>query len=331
MANTDNKIFEICDKLESEFDEINELISAVEVMSDYKLYNHYLRRLKKIEKISVKYKEFKLLIRDIKDLEDILKNEASADYANEMSNLLEKKEALLNEIKKLFEDNLEEKEETVSIEINSKTDIEFAEVLKSVILKYIETSEYNLQEESVQKNTILLKILGDNIYKKLAIFSGKIKRILRGVESFATVVVLKTQQESILIREEDLIIQTSKSGGAGGQHINKTESAVKIIHVPTGIVAECQDERSQTKNKEKAMLDLENKINKYIHEKEKNNIKKQRDLLKNKIFGTTPELVFDYDRNKVFAANKKEYKLSDILEGDLESLINGQNNEYEEL
>ena len=170
-----------------------------------------------------------------------------------------------------------------------------------------------------------MKIKGKSVYALLKIFSGKAKKVLRGVETFANIVVLKTEEVETDIREEDLIIQTSRSGGAGGQHINKTESAVKIIHVPTGLFAECQDERSQGKNKEKAMQALQKKIEQRVLENQQKNIKNQRKEIRNKLFSATAELVIDFDANKVLLnSNKSEYKLKEIISGNLDLIINNQ-------
>lgn len=102
---------------------------------------------------------------------------------------------------------------------------------------------------------------------------------------------------------------------------------MKIIHLPTGISAECQDERSQGKNKEKAMHALLEKITQKQQEKQQKNIKNQRNKLKNKIFSNTPEMVFDFDLNKVYVNKfKSEYKIKDVLAGNLLSIINNKIN-----
>ena len=135
------------------------------------------------------------------------------------------------------------------------------------------------------------------------------------------VVVLLDSEKEIELREEDIAIEISKSSGAGGQHINKTESAVKLIHLPTGITAECQDERSQGKNKEKAMTALKEKILQKSKENRENNIKNQRNSLKTAIFADTPVLIFDFDRNRVVDnRTKKNYNLKEILAGNINNI-----------
>ena len=320
MNSADYRFYEIFEKLEMEADEINQLVSAVEIMSDHKLYNHYLKKLKKIEKIANKFKEYKKYESDLLVLREMVENEPDALVDQEINQLAEKRVSLFEELKSIYASNLKKDQELAIVEIDSKEDQEFVEQIKNMIRSFAESKSYEIEHDD---SKMLLK--GEGAFESICLFSGKVKKIERGVETFATIVVLKSEDQVIEIREEDLEIQTSRSGGAGGQHINKTESAVKIIHLPTGISAECQDERSQTKNKEKAMNALREKIAQKQQEKEQKNIKNQRSDLKNKIFSQTPEIIFDFDLNKIiFTSSKDEYKLKDVLKGDLDLIINNQ-------
>ena len=326
MNCVNDKFYDIFDEIESEFDEISELVQAVEVMSDHKLYIHYIKRLKNIEEIAKKYKKYKQLDSDLQVLEDLC-SENLEDTKNEIEDLRKQKEELLRGLKSLYLATKSKENEQVEIEISSKDDLEMVAILKGVFSAFADREGFECCEQERSEDSVKIKICGENIYSYLKTFSGKIKRVYRGVDSFASVVVLKTEDEDISLKEEDLEIQTSRSGGAGGQHINKTESAVKIIHTPTGLFAECQDERSQNKNKEKAMIALQRKLEQYVQEKQKKNIKNQRNEIKNKIFATTAEMVFDFDANKVLLnSNKTEYKLKEILSGDLSQIINNQVN-----
>lgn len=323
MNSVDSRFYNIFDEIEREADEINQLISAVEIMSDHKLYNHYLKKLKKIEKIANKYKEYKKISFDLSELEELVLLEHDGQMDQELNDLKSRQVLLFEELKSEYAQGLKMNEEMAIIEIDSKEDLDFVKQIQDMIIEYAKMQDFLTETETEKNDSIKLK--GEGVFEKLSTFSGKIKKIERGVESFATIVVLKSEEQEIEIREEDLEIQTSRSGGAGGQHINKTESAVKIIHKPTGISAECQDERSQTKNKEKAMQALVEKITQKQQEKHDKNIKNQRNGLKNKIFSTTPEIVFDFDLNKIiFTASKAEYKLKEILKGNLDLIINNQ-------
>ena len=118
---------------------------------------------------------------------------------------------------------------------------------------------------------------------------------------------------------EDVEIETLKSGGAGGQHINKTESAIRLVHKPTGLSVVCQDERSQLMNKKRAFENLERKIKLKIDQESKNDIIFQRKNIKNALFSSTSALTFNFDKNNVFCnKTKKYYDLKEILKGNLQ-------------
>lgn len=322
MESEKSKFCEIFDKIESEFDEINQIVCHVEIMSDHKLYSHYLAKMKKLETIAGKNKQYKKLIEDINELKTM---DGGGELNSEIIELNEQAEKLLSEMKQTYHDSKTKENEQAILEINSKEDNEFVGLLFEIFEKYSNDNNYVFECIEKKDDSAKIKIKGESVYENLSCFSGKIKKIFRGVETFAIIVVLKTEEESFELMEDDLIIQTSKSSGAGGQHINKTESAVKIIHVPTGIFAECQDERSQLKNKERAMEILKKKITQKLAEKSEKDIKNQRKEQNNVIFGSSPTVTFDFDTNK-FILNKEklECKLNKILDGDLDLIINNK-------
>ncbi len=324
MINIDEKFQEKFDSITAEYDELNELVSSVEIMSDHKLFMFYQSKLKKIEEIAKKIKQLKCFEDDYQTLFE-LKVQGEDGVTHEIEEVEKNRDNLTNEIKELLAKQKESQEEKISIEITSKEDFEFCDILAGLFEQFSNNKGFIFESLENVEGSKKLSVSGEGVFEVFNIFSGKNKRVDKGTETTCLVVVLKETNERIDIDEKDLIIQTSKSSGAGGQHINKTESAVKITHVPTGIFAECQDERSQGKNKEKAMQALVKKITQMQNEKAKKSEKNQRNELKNKIFGSTPAIIFDYDANKVFVtANKTEYKLKEILSGELGLIINNR-------
>lgn len=324
MDNVNDKFYKIFESKLSEFEELEEIVSTIEVMSDHKLYSHYIKKMKELEPFAFGFKRIKEIDFELDEFENLADD---SSFLVEAQAMKKEKEHLLNELKRKLACSRSLKDEKVLIEISSKTTTDFVSEIGDVFIKYLNDLGVDIIENKNSGETLTILCKGENVYKNLKIFSGKIKKVLRGNESFASVVVLLQDEEDLVISEDDLIIQTSKSGGAGGQHINKTESAVKIIHVPTGIFAECQDERSQLKNKEKAMTALIQKITQKTKEKNEKLIKKQRDELKNKIFASTPSFIFDYDLNEVLCVSDKlKYRLKDIIQGDLSLIINNQVN-----
>ena len=229
---------------------------------------------------------------------------------------------LFENVKKIyFEQGTKEVQKT-KIEISQKVgDNQLVCDIKNLIFEFVKLNEFEIEILNETDSQISLFVVGENSYEILKALNGTIRKIQNTNESTALIVVLLDGEKEIELREEDIAIEISKSSGAGGQHINKTESAVKLIHLPTGITAECQDERSQGKNKEKAMAALKEKILQKSKENREKNIKNQRNSLKTAIFADTPVLVFDFDRNKVVDnRTKKNYILKEILSGNINNI-----------
>ena len=330
MSNMESGFIGIFEEIVREFDELGSLISAVEIMSDAKLYNHYLKKYKALEPVALLVKKSDALKTDVQDYKLMLETEADPEQKaliqNQIIETEEQIEKLILEAKEQFGKNKLLERQNVSIEITTKNDNEFVQFIKELILDFLKQHKADIEIKKDETSSVSIDAEGNGIYEILKLISGKAKKIQFGDEGIANIVVLKNIECNNEINENDLMIQTTRSSGAGGQHINKTDSAVRVTHIPTGIVAECQEERSQTQNKEKAIERLKEKIAQINQEKCKKNEENQRNSLKTKLFGNTPSVIFDFDENKVFeTAHKLEYKLKDIIGGKLDIIFNDIN------
>ena len=188
---------------------------------------------------------------------------------------------------------------------------------------------------------IISRVIGHGAYSKLKFESGahRVQRVPetesqgRVHTSACTVAVLPelSEVEAIEVNTGDLRIDTFRASGAGGQHVNKTDSAIRITHLPTGIVVECQDERSQHKNKARAMSLLQTKLLTIEQEKQQSEQASQRKSLVGSGDRSERIRTYNYPQGRVtdHRINLTLYKLPEIMEGDLESVIQPLINEYQ--
>lgn len=324
MDSVNQKFYDIFTALEAEYDELSGFIESVEVMSDNKLFKHYLSKRKKIEDIVLGFKKYKALTQNQADLIELAKLETGENLKHEISTQIEsletETEALFNEIKAGYLKNKNTTKQKVKVEINSKDSIE---IVESVIKNFLEKKEAKIEIQKQTENSLILNAFGEDIYDGLMVLCGNLKIIQNAKAEEVKVVVLNEQIYETEINLEDIEIKTSKSSGAGGQHINKTESAVRLVHLPTGISVECQDDRSQTKNKERALELLKEKISQKLKENNEKYIKNQRNNIKNAIFSNSISIIFDYDKHIVTVNRlRKEYDLKQIEQGELDLILN---------
>ncbi len=269
---------------EKRYEEISEKLSDPDIISDQEQYRKLMKEHKSLSPLVEKFREYKKAVSDLEEAKEMLEESGTDKELKEMAQLQynESKEliaSLTDELKIMLLPKDPNDDRSVIIEIRAGAGGEeaalFANSLFRMYTMYAQTQGWKF--EIVNSNPtelggfkeISFSIDGDGAYARLKYESG-VHRVQRVPETEAqgriqtstvTVAVLPEMEAvDVEINPADLEYQTYRSSGAGGQHINKTESAIRIIHKPTGTVVECQEERSQYKNKDKAMKMLYSKL-----------------------------------------------------------------------
>ena len=268
---------------EEKYIDIENELAKPDIFSNQEEYTRLMKEYKNLTPIIEKFREYKKVERDMNDAREMLNEQLDADMremvSEEFKTCQKDLDMLLDELKILLLPRDPNDDKNVIVEIRAGAGGEeaalFAAVLYRMYSMYAEsvgfkTSVMNANETELGGyREISFVIEGDGAYSRFKFESG-VHRVQRVPEtesqgriqtSTATVAVLpEVEDVEIEINPADLVFESCKSSGAGGQHINKTESAVRLTHKPTGIVIECQEERSQFKNKDKALKMLRAKL-----------------------------------------------------------------------
>ncbi len=335
------------DKLKKEHEKISAELSSPDAIKDMERYQQLARRFAFLEKILNLDKLRTGYIEEKGHLKKVVSNPKEEEEfkkiaKEELAQLEEKIQSTEEEIEnKLFES--EEPQRDVIIEIRAAAGGEesalFAAALLKMYQKYIEKSgwKFEMLDSSPTElggyKEVIFSASGEGTYSHLKFESG-VHRVQRVPDTEAsgrihtstvTVAVMAEPKEiEINLRPEDLEIITCRASGAGGQHVNKTESAVRITHLPTGIVATCQDERSQGKNKEKAMRVLKARILEKMESEQSAKVTNARRVQIGT--GERSEKIRTYNfperRLTDHRINFTIYQLDKILEGELDEIVN---------
>lgn len=347
-ASITNKLESLCDRHE----EIAGLLAEPDVMGDQNQFRKLSVEYSQLEPVVQTFTEFKQLLDDLEMAEELLSDPEMKEMAQEeMKEVKPKLKALELKLQKLLLPKDANDDSNVYLEVRAGTGGDeasiFAGDLFRMYSRYAENQGWRVEVVNTNEGEhggykeVVAKILGTSVYSLLKFESG-VHRVQRVPEtesqgrvhtSAATVAIMPeiADVEKIEINMGDVRVDTFRASGAGGQHVNKTDSAVRLTHLPTGTVVECQEGRSQHKNKAQALSLLQSRI---MQAKVEKQAAEQSEERKNLVgSGDRSERIrtYNYPQGRVtdHRINLTLYKLGEIMEGNLKHIIEPLINEYQ--
>jgi peptide chain release factor 1 len=339
-------MLERLDSIGKRYEELSELMAQPEVSLDFEKLQNLAKERATLEEVVTKYRQYKTTMKSLEETQAMLNDKLDEDLAalakEELASLQEKRERLLREIKValLPKDPADKKDVIVEIRAGAGGDEAglFAAVLFRMYSRYAASKGWkvdiiNSNETGIGGfKEIIFEVKGKGVYSRLKYESGvhRVQRVPvtessgRIHTSTATVAVLPEAEEiEVAVDPNDLRIDTFRSGGAGGQNVNKVASAVRITHIPTGMVVVCQDERSQLQNKTKAMAVLRARLLDQEHQRQ---FREVTDARRSQVgTGDRSEKIRTYNFPQGRVSDHRIgltiHNLEGILEGDLDDVI----------
>lgn len=333
-------------QLKDQYDRLTEQVSDPAVIADTEKWRAAVKERSAIEPAVQLYERWLANEKTVAECREIIEDGSDKDMTalakEELSSALAAGEKLEEELKYELLPKDPDDDKNVIVEIRAGAGGEeaglFAAVLLRMYTRFAERMRWKVREIDIGRTDLggvkeaVFMITGKGAYSRLKYESG-VHRVQRVPEtesqgrihtSTATVAVMPEIGDlDVKIDEKDLKIDTYRSGGAGGQYVNKTESAIRITHLPTGIVVICQDEKSQAKNRESAMKVLKSRVYDYYKSKKESEYAANRRSLVGTGDRSERIRTYNYPQGRVtdHRINRTEYSLGDFLDGDLFGML----------
>ena len=345
----------IRDKLENlvgRLDELDRILASGEATRDMDQYRKLTREHSELGPVVALYKSWQQTDKDLRSAQEMMADPEMKDLAEaEMKSAKERLPEIEDDLQKLLLPKDANDDRNVFLEIRAGTGGDesalFAGNLFRMYTRYAERQRWQVEVVSASESEIggyrevIARIVGTGVYSKLKFESGA-HRVQRVPETEAqgrihtsacTVAVMAEadELEDVQINPSEIRIDTFRASGAGGQHINKTDSAVRIVHLPTGIVVECQDGRSQHKNKAQAMSVLVARIKDAQEREQHAKMASERKSLVGSGDRSERIRTYNFPQGRVtdHRINLTLYKIDSIMDGDLEEVVGALANEHQ--
>ncbi|ALO45438.1 peptide chain release factor 1 [Pseudohongiella spirulinae] len=347
-------IYQKLEHLADRYQELQALLSDAETIADQERFRNLSREFSEVEPVALEFARFCQTQSDMAQAQDMLLDadpDIRAMAEDEIKQLKIQLETLELDLQKLLLPKDERDAFNVFLEIRAGTGGDEAAIFAGDLFRmyslYAESKGWRVEVLSERPGEhggykeIITRVEGRNVYGQLKFESGA-HRVQRVPEtetqgrihtSACTVAILPAvdELEEVELNKADLRIDTFRASGAGGQHVNKTDSAIRITHIPTGMVVECQDERSQHKNRARAMSLLSARLNDMQQAASAKEQSDTRRLLVGSGDRSERIRTYNYPQGRVtdHRINLTLYKLSEIMQGDLDAVIQPLIHEYQ--